>query len=152
MGTLKHEEDPRRDVARERPTPRKSLREDVARRIPGVSDLADLVRRIADIRTGGRPTGLLLLLPVALFLDLFDAADELGGPVGMGLSFVLETAFLLGLTGRPGYAFGFAGIDLIPGVDLVPFATITLLREIRAAWREDTVVYNPHGRVVDVSP
>lgn len=124
----------------------------MARRIPGVSQLADVVRRIAAIRTAGRPTGLVMLLPVAIALDLFDLADEFGGPVGMGLSFVLETAFLLGLTGRASYAFGFAGIDLIPGVDLVPFATITLVREIMAAWRDDLVVFHPEGRVVDVRP
>lgn len=139
-------------MPRDRPTPKKGLRENVARRIPGVSQLADLVRRVADIRAGGRPVGLLMLLPAAVLLDVFDFADELGGPVGMGASFVLETAFLLGLTGRASYAFGFAGMDLVPGVDVIPFATITLVREIAAAWHEDRVVYHPEGRVVDVSP
>lgn len=128
------------------------MQETIARRIPGVSHMADGVRRVAEIRAGGRPVGLLMLLPVALALDLFDFADELGGPAGMGLSFVLETAFLLGLTGRTSYAFGFAGIDLVPGVDLIPFATITLVREILAAWRDDLVVFHPTGRVVDVQP
>lgn len=109
-----------------------------AEKVPGVSALARLIRRIADARAGRVPIGLVALLPVALLLDLFDFADELAfGPVGMALSFVLETAFVLGVTGRPAYALGFAGIDLVPGLDVIPFATLTLVKAISDAWDEE---------------
>ena len=125
----------------------------LAAKIPGVASLARLFARLADMRAGRVPVGLLALLPVALFLDLFDVADELVvGPVGMALSFVLETAFILGLTGRTSYALGFAGIDLIPGVDVIPFATLTLVKAIADAWNEDAPqgAGRPNGPVIDV--
>ena len=116
---------------------RRTLDHTLASKVPGVAALARLFQRLADVRAGRVPVGLLALLPVALFLDLFDVADELVlGPVGMALSFVLETAFVLGLTGRTSYALGFAGIDLIPGVDVIPFATLTLVKAIADAWNE----------------
>jgi len=108
-----------------------------ASRIPGVSALAAAFGRIASARWGRIPIGLVSLLPVALLIDLFDAADELAlGPLGMALSFILESAFLLALTGRVGYALAFAGLDLIPVVDVLPWATITLVRQILAELRE----------------
>lgn len=113
---------------------RRTMKDRMADKIPGVSWLAMKIRAIAQIRHGRVPTGLIALLPVAVFLDFFDAADVFGGPLAMALSFFLETGFVLGLTGRTSYAFAFAGIDLIPGVDLIPFATITLVMEIRKAW------------------
>lgn len=122
-------------------------------RIPGVGALARLVTRIAQRRAGRVPVGLLALLPVALFLDFFDAADELAlGPVGMAVSFVLESAFLMGITGKPAYAFGFSAVDVIPGVDLIPFATLTLVREIARAWDEGRPEgrVRPEGPVIDV--
>jgi len=124
-----------------------------AARIPGVSALASLFRRIADMRAGRVPIGLVALLPVALFIDLFDIADELAlGPVGVGLSFLIETAFLLGLTGRASYALGFAGLDLIPIVDTLPWATITLVREILANWNTPAQQTPPptQGPIIDV--
>lgn len=147
---LKCVDDRRLRVKRDRRDVDRSL----AARIPGVRNLAELIRRLANVRVGRLPLGLLALLPVALFVDFFDAADELAfGPIGMAASFVLETAFLLGLTGRTAYAFGFAGIDLIPGVDVIPFATITLLREIAVAWSEGAPregKIRPEGPVIDV--
>lgn len=127
----------------------------LATRIPGVSALAALFAKLARLRVGRVPVGLLALLPVSLFIDLFDVADELAlGPVGMGLSFVLEAAFLLGLTGRASYAIGLAGVDLIPFVDTLPFATITLVREIVAAWRAGPegpdAPTRPSGPIIDV--
>lgn len=128
----------------------------VASRIPGVAGLAGAFDRLANVRHGRIPVGLLALIPVALIIDLFDAADELAlGPIGMGLSFILESAFLLGLTGRASYAFGFAAIDLIPLVDLLPLATITLAREIGRAWakpRQPTKdrTTPPRGPIIDV--
>lgn len=126
----------------------------LATRIPGVSALADLFAKLAALRAGRIPIGLVALLPVALFIDLFDVADELAlGPVGMGVSFLLEAAFLLGLTGRASYALGLAGIDLIPFVDTLPFATITLVREIAAAWRDPRAPTPPargQGPIIDV--
>ncbi|HUR69978.1 MAG TPA: hypothetical protein VM370_12090 [Candidatus Thermoplasmatota archaeon] len=108
-----------------------------AARIPGVRALAALFERIASVRVGRVPMGLLALLPVSLFIDLFDVADELAaGPVGMTLSFFVESAFLLGLTGSAGYSLGAAAFDFLPGLDVVPFATITLVREIMRAWGE----------------
>ena len=140
------------DARRDR-VPRRILPERVARRVPGVGWLAALVARVAAVHVGRTPVGLLALLPVALLLDFFDVADELvGGPVGMLLSFVLETGFVLGLTGRVGYAVGFAGIDLLPFVDVVPFATLTLLHELSVAWgeREPEGRVRPDGPVIDV--
>lgn len=124
-----------------------------ATRVPGVRGLAGVFGRLAAWRVGRVPVGLLALLPVALFIDLFDAADELAlGPIGMAVSFVVEAAFLLALTGRTSYAVGFAGIDLIPGVDLIPFATLTLLSRVLRAWREgpDEGKMHPEGVVIDV--
>lgn len=114
--------------------------------------LAGLFRRFAQWRVGRLPAGLLALLPVAVLLDLFDVLDEFAlGPVGMAVSFVAEAAFLLGVTGRPTYSLGFAGVDLIPGLDLIPFATLAVLAEIGRAWREDPgVVRTPDGPVIDV--
>lgn len=134
------------------PRDRRSFDGSIAARLPGVAQLAAAFQRLADLRVGRVPVGLVALLPVALFLDFFDAADELFlGPVGMAVSFLLETGFLLGLTGRATYAFGFAGIDLIPGVDIIPFATLTLVREIARAWNEDEDgVGRPKGPVIDV--
>lgn len=125
-----------------------------ARRIPGVGAMASGFARVAERRAGRVPVGLLALLPVALLIDVFDAADELAlGPIGMAASFLVESAFLLGVTGRASYAFGFAGIDLVPGVDVLPFATITLAGEILRAWRDapraDGKV-RPDGPVIDV--
>jgi hypothetical protein len=125
----------------------------IARRLPGVAALARLFDRLAMHRVGRVPLGLIMLLPVALLLDVFDAADELFlGPVGVALSFIAESAFLLALTGSAVPALGFAALDLIPFVDIIPFATLTLLREIARAWREDTPPpYAPGGGpVVDV--
>lgn len=122
-------------------------------KIPGVSALAALFARVASLRAGRLPVGLLALLPVALLLDFFDFADELFlGPVGVGASFLIESAFVLGVTGRPAYAFGFAGIDLIPGVDIIPFATIAVVRELLRAWNEepDARGVRPDGPVIDV--
>lgn len=117
-------------------------------KIPGFSALAALFARVASVRAGRVPVGLLALLPVALFLDFFDAADELfAGPVGMFVSFALESAFVLGVTGRPTYALGFAGIDLIPGVDLIPFATIAVVRELARAWNEGAPTAARRSRV-----
>jgi hypothetical protein len=132
---------------------RRTLDHTLASKVPGVAALAAFFQRLADLRAGRVPVGLLALLPVALFLDLFDVADELFvGPVGMALSFVLETAFVLGLTGRTSYALGFAGIDLIPGVDVIPFATLTLVKAIADAWKEGEPEgrVRPEGPVIDV--
>lgn len=116
---------------------RRSFEGSFAERVPGVAALAGVFRGLASLRMGRVPIGLVALLPVAIFLDLFDVADELvAGPLGVGLSFLLESAFLLALTGRATYAFAFAGIDLIPVVDVIPFATITLVRELVRAWGE----------------
>lgn len=124
-----------------------------AHKVPGVAHLARLVERLARVRVGRMPVGLLALLPVAVLLDLLDVGDELLlGPVGMALSFVLETAFVLGVTGRPGYALGFAGIDLVPGLDVIPFATLTLVKAIADAWNEPGPAPGgtpPHGPVLD---
>ena len=124
-----------------------------AERIPGVAALARVFRALAAKRAGRVPIGLVALLPVALFIDLFDVGDELvAGPLGVGLSFLIESAFLLGLTGRAAYAIGFAGIDLIPIVDVIPFATITLVREIVRAWGEPAVeaTRRSEGPIIDV--
>lgn len=136
---------------------RRVVPDHVAERIPGVAALAGVVRKVAGWKLGRLPVGLLALLPVAALLDLFDVGDELvGGPVGIALSFVAETAFVLGITGRPSYALGWAGFDLIPGLDLVPVATITLVREISRAWREGDLArpapgnFVPTGPVIDV--
>lgn len=110
----------------------------LAAKLPFVGPLARWFAAVSSRRAGRVPVGLLTLLPIALLLDLFDAADELAlGPVGMLVSFVLESAFLLGVTGRTGYAVGLAGVDLVPGLDILPMATLTLLAEIARAWNED---------------
>lgn len=131
---------------------RRTLDDSLAAKVPGVAALARLFQRLSDVRAGRVPVGLLALLPVALLLDLFDVADELVlGPVGVALSFVLETAFVLGLTGRTSYALGFAGVDLIPGVDVIPFATLTLVKAIADAWGGDErASARPEGPVIDV--
>ena len=124
-----------------------------AERIPGVAALARVFRALAAKRAGRVPIGLVALLPVALFIDLFDVGDELvAGPLGVGLSFLIESAFLLGLTGRAAYAIGFAGIDLIPFVDTIPFATITLAIKIVQATKAppDGSPSRPEGPVIDV--
>lgn len=116
--------------------------------VPGFRALVGWFARVAAIRHGRTPTGLLVLVPVALAIDLIDSPlDLLGGPVSMALAFILESAFVLGITGRPRYALASAGIDLIPGIDLVPFATLTLVREIVRAWRRSDA---PSGTVIDV--
>lgn len=124
----------------------------VASRIPGVATLASAFRRIASARWGRVPIGLVALLPVAIAIDLFDVPDELAlGPVGVALSFVIESAFLLALTGRAGYAFGLAGLDLIPFVDVLPWATITLVRQILAALAQPVeATPPPQGPIIDV--
>ena len=64
----------------------------LAYRVPGVGALAALFARIAAIRRGRAPVGLLLLLPLAMLLDAYDIVDELAlGPLGMGLSFLVES-------------------------------------------------------------
>lgn len=125
----------------------------LADRIPGVRALAALFERLARLRVGRVPVGLLALVPVALAIDLLDVPDELlGGPVGMGVSFFLEAAFLLALTGRPGYAIGLAGIDLVPLLDTLPLATIMLVRAILRAWATEPPRPEPpvQGPVIDV--
>lgn len=124
-----------------------------AERVPGVSALAKLFERIASARWGRLPIGLFALLPVALFIDTFDALDELaGGPLGMALSFLVQSAFLLALTGRATLAFGLAGIDLVPVVDVLPWATIMLIRQIVAEMRRPEPSPRPpvDGPVIDV--
>ena len=147
---LKSYEAPGRVVARR--DRRAFEKESMADRIPIVGSLAAAFRKLAQWRVGRAPVGLIALLPVALFLDLFDVADEFaGGPLGMGASFVLESAFLLAVTGKPTYALGFAGIDLLPVIDVIPFATITLVREIVHAWNEEPASpVRPNGPVIDV--
>lgn len=138
-------------VARDR---RRAFDDGLAARIPGVSALASMFRRIAALRWKGVPIGLVGLLPVALFIDLFDAADELvGGPLGIALSFIVQAAFLLGLTGRASYALAFAGLDVLPIVDVMPWATITLVRTIVAEWsapRDAPEDVKPRGPIIDV--
>lgn len=124
-------------------------------KIPGVSQLAELIQRVARIRQGRVPVGLLMLLPVALFLDLVDSPlDLLGGPVSMGLAFIVEAAFLMGVTGTTSYSLLFAGVDLVPGLDLIPFATLTLIKEIARAFREGEfrAPVDLDGAVIDVTP
>ena len=124
-----------------------------AARIPGVGALAGFFGRIASLRWGRVPIGLVALLPVAVLIDVFDALDELaGGPLGMGASFLVEAAFLLGLTGRASYALAFAGLDLIPFVDVLPWATITLVRRIIAELTRvpDEQTAPPTGPIIDV--
>jgi hypothetical protein len=122
-----------------------------AARIPGVRALAAVFERLAQLRVGRVPIGLLALVPVALFIDLFDVGDELvGGPLGVGLSFFVETAFLLGLTGRATYALGAGLFDLLPVFDVVPWATITLVREIVREWSVPEANAMPTGPIIDV--
>lgn len=122
-----------------------------ASRLPIVGGLAAWFQRIARARAGRVPIGLLAMLPLALAIDAFDAADELFlGPVGMGAAFVLESAFLLAVTGGIAPAFAFAALDLIPFVDTIPWATILLGREIWRAWRGGPRGEIPTGPVIDV--
>ncbi|HVL49630.1 MAG TPA: hypothetical protein VM889_13830 [Candidatus Thermoplasmatota archaeon] len=118
----------------------------VARAIPLVAWLADRFAAVARWRSGPLPVGLLLLLPVAVLIDVLDIFDETLPVVGTVGTFLLETAFVLGLTGRPTWALGLAGVDIIPGLDaFLPIATLTVLRELaRAGWRDA-----PGGPVVD---
>lgn len=131
---------------------RRDQRRGFVAKIPGVSALAELIQRVARVRQGRIPVGLLGLLPVAIFLDAFDFLDVFGGPVTMGLAFILEAAFLMGITGTTSYSLLFAGIDLIPGVDIIPFATLTLVKEIARAWKEGEFRAPVHldGAVIDV--
>lgn len=122
-------------------------------RVPGVAPLARLFERISRWRVGAVPAGLLALLPVALFVDLFDAADELaGGPLGMGIAFLLQSAFLLALTRRSDLAFGLSASDLVPLLDTIPFSTIVLVRLIVRAWGAPPpeAPLRPEGPVIDV--
>lgn len=131
---------------------RRTMKDTLAAKIPGISWLASLVRRVAQVRVGRAPVGLFALIPVALFLDFVDSPLNLAlGPFSMVVAFVLETAFVLGLTGKTGYAIGLSGIDLIPGIDVVPFATITLGIEIAKALRGAPATGNTgDGPVIDV--
>lgn len=131
---------------------KKDQRRGLVAKIPGVGQLADLIARVARVRQGRVPIGLLALLPVSIFLDVFDFLDVFGGPVTMGLAFILEAAFLMGITGQTSYSLLFAGIDIIPGVDLIPFATLTLLKEISRAWNEGEfrAPVSFEGAVIDV--
>jgi hypothetical protein len=132
---------------------RKDARRSKIAKIPGISSLAEIIQRIARIRHGRVPTGLIMLLPLSLFIDIVDSPiDLLGGPFSMGIAFILETAFMLGLTGQTSWALLFSGIDLIPGLDLIPFATLTLIKEINKAWREGDFRAPVHldGAVIDV--
>lgn len=135
------------------PRDRRSFDGSFVSRIPGVAQLAAFIARVAALRAGRVPIGLLALLPVAILIDVFDALDELAlGPIGMAVSFLVEASFLLGLTGRATYALGFAGVDLIPGIDVLPFATLTLVRELARAWsgERDEGKIRPDGPVIDV--
>lgn len=125
----------------------------VLARLPFVGGLARLIESVAKRRMGPIPTGLLALLPVAILLDVFDAADELAPGVGAIVSFVVETAFLLGVTGRTGYALGLSAVDLVPGVDILPMATLTLLAEIGRQWGDPDrgpAAPPPSGPIIDV--
>ena len=133
---------------------RRDQRRGLVAKIPGVSALADLVARIASVRQGRVPVGLIGLLPVAILLDLVDSPlDLLGGPFTMALAFVLEAAFLMGITGQTSYSILFAGVDLVPGLDIIPFATLTLVKEIARAWREGgfRAPVSLDGAVIDVN-
>lgn len=113
-------------------------------RIPGVARLAAFFARLRST-----PGGFLVLLPIAIALDVFDVVDELAlGPVGMAIAFVVESAFLLGVTGRSSYALALAGIDLVPGLDVLPLATIALVREYLRAGRDAPAGVG--GPVIDV--
>lgn len=116
---------------------RHARREDAAR-VPLFGTLSMHFTRLAALRWGRVPIGLVALLPVALLIDAFDAVDELFlGPVGMGVAFAVESAFLLAVTGSAAPAFAFAALDLIPVVDTIPWATIILVWRIWKAWGED---------------
>ena len=113
--------------------------ESLATRLPFVGGLAAWFRSVADRRWGRVPIGLISLLPISLAIDLFDVADEVFlGPVGVGVSFFVESAFLLALTGSAVPAFAFAALDVVPFVDTIPWATILLVREIMRAWRGES--------------
>lgn len=131
---------------------RNRLHGSLAAKLPFVGALARWFGDVASRRAGRLPVGLLSLLPVAILIDVFDAMDELAlGPVGMLVSFVLESAFLLGVTGRVGYSFGLSAVDLVPGLDVLPMATLTLLAEAARAWSgEDEPKARPTGPVIDV--
>lgn len=135
------------------PRRRRTIPERIARSVPGVTALAALFARVARARVGRVRVGLLALLPVAVLIDLLDVGDELlGGPIGMALSFIVETAFVLGLTGRPSWALGGAGWDLLPVLDVLPVATITVLVELLrdVAPEEGAERHRPTGPVIDV--
>ena len=133
--------------------PFRHARRQDASRLPIVGGLAAWFQRIARARAGRVPIGLIALLPIALAIDAFDAADELFlGPVGMGAAFVVESAFLIAVTGGMAPAFAFAALDLVPLVDTIPWATILLGREIWRAWRDGPRDDTPRsaGTVIDV--
>lgn len=120
--------------------------------MPFVGRLAAWFERVAARRWGRVPIGLVGLLPLAILIDVFDAADELfGGPIGIAASFLVESAYLLALTGSVAPSLAFAAIDLIPFVDVLPIATIVTLREIARAWGDEPRGREgPRGPVIDV--
>ena len=125
----------------------------LAAKLPFVGALARWFAGVASRRAGRLPVGLLSLLPIAILIDVFDALDEFAlGPVGMLGSFVLESAFLLGITGRAGYSFGLSAVDLVPGLDVLPMATLTLLAEAARQWsgEGEDAKPRPTGPVIDV--
>lgn len=135
-----------------RRVPFRHARRGDASRLPVIGQLVGWFSRVAAKRWGRVPIGLVALLPIALLIDLFDAADELVlGPVGMGVAFALESAFLLAVTGSAAPAFGLAALDLIPLVDTIPWATIMLAVRIWREWGEAPASRGPDGgRVIDV--
>lgn len=133
---------------------RRDERRGLVAKIPGVSALSELVSRIARVRQGRVPIGLIGLVPVAILLDLVSSPlDILGGPFTMAIAFVVEAAFLMGITGKTSYSILFAGVDLVPGLDIIPFATLTLVKEIARAWREGEfrAPVSLDGAVIDVN-
>lgn len=131
---------------------RHARRTDVdASRVPIIGPLVGWFSRIAAKRWGRVPIGLVALLPIALLIDAFDAADELVlGPLGMGVAFALESAFLLAVTGSAAPAFGLAALDLIPFVDTIPWATIMLGARIWREWAKMSEGPRANGPVIDV--
>lgn len=99
-------------------------------RLPGYARLVAFFARVARTRVRDAPLGLVALLPVAIAIDFFDVFDEIVPVAGTAASFVVESAFLMALTGSPIRSLGFAGLDLIPLVDTIPFATLAVLRRL----------------------
>ncbi|HWG92082.1 MAG TPA: hypothetical protein VNZ52_14630 [Candidatus Thermoplasmatota archaeon] len=121
--------------------------------IPGWSALTRTFENLAQRRVGPHPVGLLTLVPVAVAIDIFDFLDEGLPVVGTVASFFVQTAYLTAVTGKPTAALGFSAIDLIPGLDIIPMATIATVRQILAAYREaprEAGVSRPTGPVIDV--